>query len=434
MLTHRRVAAGSVRRQCVGRALYEIVGRGSATMKKSDWRAPALRGFSLLEILVVIGLITFLTGALIVVLPRFSATAKIAATRATISKVDELLNDRINGFIRWQQTQNQMAGNNPPNYVVSAGYTTQYNQNPPLYQLLAAKAAFRTAFPQNFSELTTTPSYNASLHNPVTESAACLYMILTQAAVFDTEPPAAGSLQGVEVADTDHDGLMEVVDAWGQPLRFYRWPTRLFRPFNPKIPNPPTPGVTISTPYWHYLESAPAATPASILVSTAPRAPIYPWSATTVYNAGQYIQPATLPPGDLMMYQCTVTGGATSGTSGSSEPNWSSAMGTGTSPSSGVDGNITWVAVVDPLTIDSDDPNGLASSNLINESSAGTFHTWATYHVPLIVSCGPDGALGLFEPVDAPNYGTLAQPQYDSSGVFVLDALGDDITNHQQGH
>ena len=48
----------------------------------------------------------------------------------------------------------------------------------------------------------------------MTESAACLYMILTQAAVFDTEPPAAADLKGVEVADTDNDGLLEVVDAW----------------------------------------------------------------------------------------------------------------------------------------------------------------------------------------------------------------------------
>ena len=30
-----------------------------------------------------------------------------------------------------------------------------------------------------------------------------------------------------EVADTDDDGLLEFVDAWGEPLRFYRWPTRM---------------------------------------------------------------------------------------------------------------------------------------------------------------------------------------------------------------
>ena len=32
------------------------------------------------------------------------------------------------------------------------------------------------------------------------------------------------------VADIDADGLIELLDGWGQPLRFYRWPTRLVRP------------------------------------------------------------------------------------------------------------------------------------------------------------------------------------------------------------
>src|SRR5262249_17242527 len=27
-----------------------------------------------------------------------------------------------------------------------------------------------------------------------------------------------------EVKDTDGDGLMEFIDAWGEPLQFYRWP------------------------------------------------------------------------------------------------------------------------------------------------------------------------------------------------------------------
>lgn len=33
-----------------------------------------------------------------------------------------------------------------------------------------------------------------------------------------------------EVQDTDHDGLPEFVDAWGQPLQFYRWPTAYTSP------------------------------------------------------------------------------------------------------------------------------------------------------------------------------------------------------------
>jgi prepilin-type N-terminal cleavage/methylation domain-containing protein len=380
-------------------------------------------GFSLIEVLVVMGIIAFLTAAIVVVMPRLANASKVAATKATIKKVDELLNDRINGFVRWIQTQNTQAGNNPPPYVINAGYgTTQYQQNPALYQILGAKYWFRKFFPQYFSEITPTPVYNASVHKQVTESAACLYLILTQASVFDTDPLAAAELRGLEVADTDGDGLMEVVDAWGQPLRYYRWPTRLFRPAS---------SGNVSTPNWNNLESAPAPTPASLLVSTALRGPIFQWAANTTYSAGQTIQPAAVPPGDVMMYQCTLSGGATSGTSGGSQPNWSSAMGAGTSPSSGLDGNITWVAVLDPLAIDGDDPNGLASSTYINESGPQYYHTWATYHIPLIVSCGSDGLLGLYEPYDTSNFGTLAQPQYATGGGFDLNDMYDNITNHQ---
>ena len=29
------------------------------------------------------------------------------------------------------------------------------------------------------------------------------------------------------IQDTDNDGLPEIVDEWGNPVRFYRWPTDL---------------------------------------------------------------------------------------------------------------------------------------------------------------------------------------------------------------
>jgi prepilin-type N-terminal cleavage/methylation domain-containing protein len=386
-----------------------------------------LRGFSLIEILVVLGIIAFLTAAIVVVMPRLGNASKVAATQATIKKVDELLNDRINGFNRWINTQNTLAGNNAPSYVVAAGNGTLWSQNPPLYQFLSAKIAFRASFPQNFSELTTTPSYNTSLHKPQTESAACLYIILTQSAVFDTEPPAAGDLKGVEIADTDGDGLMEIVDAWGQPLRFYRWPTRLFRP----APSGSVTQAQIGIKYCNNFLPIPAPTPSSILVPDEPRQPLTQWTANTAYTKGQIIQPATIVQGtpasnNVFMYTCT-----TPGTSGGTEPTW------GTS-ANGVtnDATVAWTASLDPLAIDSDDPNGLATSSLINESSPSNFHTWGTYHVPLIVSCGTDGVLGLYEPYDTTNFGTLAQPTFantttDPSG-FARDALYDNITNHQK--
>jgi len=390
---------------------------------------PAARGFSLIEILVVLGIIAFLTAAIVVVLPRVANASKIAATQATIKKVDELLNDRMNGFVRWIQTQNTVAAGNPPGYVLSAQYGTQWTQNPQnrqVYQFLSAKTVFQKAFPQNFQEAGSklTPT-NPSAHKQVTESAACLYLILTTAGVFDTEPPAAGDLKGVEVADTDGDGLLEVVDAWGNPLQFYRWPTRLFRPA-------PTAGTVtqaqLGITNCNNFVPAPAPSPASLLVRDEPHMPLAQWAANTTYSLGAIIQPKTIVQGtpsanNVFMYTCT-----TAGASGGTEPTWGTSANATTT-----DGSVTWTASVDPLAIDSDDPNGLATPSLINESQPSMFHTWGTYHVPLIVSCGTDGALGLFEPYDATNFGTLAQPQFDTtdSTGFARNAMYDNITNHQ---
>jgi prepilin-type N-terminal cleavage/methylation domain-containing protein len=400
---------------------------------KSRRQTPdAKAGFSLIEVLVVIGLIAFLTAAVVVVMPRVANASKVAATRATIKKVDELLNDRINGFVRWIQTQNTVAAGNPPSYIA-----TQYlslwpqKQNQQLCQFLSAKIAFQSAFPQNFSEAGTklTPT-NPSMHKQVTESAACLYLILTTAGVFDTEPPAAGDLRGLEVADTDGDGLLEIVDAWGNPLQFYRWPTRLFRPV------PPSGSVTqaqFGIQYCNNFAPAPAPTPASILVPDGPRPPLAQWTPTFNYSVGAIIQPATIVQGtpttnNVMMYTCTV-----GGTSGGTEPTWGTTAGGPTT-----DGGVTWQASLDPLAIDSDDPNGLSLPTQVDELGTPAFpplHTWGTYHVTLIVSAGTDGALGLYQPWDYKNFGTLAQPEFDTTTTppsFARDAMYDNITNHQK--
>lgn len=61
-------------------------------------------------------------------------------------------------------------------------------------------------------------------HEAPTASAECLYMILARAARIGTSSLDPADLTSGEVTDTDDDGLPEFVDAWGNPLRFYRLP------------------------------------------------------------------------------------------------------------------------------------------------------------------------------------------------------------------
>ena len=66
-------------------------------------------------------------------------------------------------------------------------------------------------------------------HTHITARSEMLYALLVEG------PRTAGlglqprRLHGQEVQDTDNDGLPEFVDAWGQPLQFFRWP--LLYPF-----------------------------------------------------------------------------------------------------------------------------------------------------------------------------------------------------------
>jgi prepilin-type N-terminal cleavage/methylation domain-containing protein len=414
-------------------------------------------GFSLIEILVVIGLIAFLTAALVAVIPRVGNAAKVASTKATIKKVDEMLNDRVNGFRRWIQKQDQLAAGNAPSYVTNSPFASTFASNPVQARALAVKYAFRLYFPQVFSEFQTPINPPAS-HQRVTESSECLYQFLTNGPLFDTEPPSAADLKAIETADTDGDGLPEIVDGWGQPLRFYRWPTRLVRPaaFSPTnlpLAPPTSPPASLASPgqidevFQPSTTAIPVFVPPSplglLMPGAAPRPSLPVWASTHQYVVGnQVVSGQSSGTAFSVIYQCVVAG-----TSGGSSPFTGPTPVVGSTVQEGTSTpNLTWQVLPDPLSIDPDDPYGVAATAISETSSASsgisplTPNTWS---VPLVVSCGLDGNLGLYEPYDTANFGTLAQPQLspvvagtpptptDPSG-FNRDPMTDNITNHQQ--
>ncbi len=196
--------------------------------------------------LVVVGLIAFLTAAIVAVIPRVANASKVAATKATIKKVDEMLNDRINGFRRWIQKQDQMAGTGSPPYVCDAVRLTPAwfweAGSKPLdgsQSLAASKDSRRKApsprlyFPQSYGEVSTTVHFGKrtcprhSGHPKASECGMSVSDPDVKEAVFDTEPPSAADLKAIETADTDHDGIPEGRRRLGTPAAsFYRWPTR----------------------------------------------------------------------------------------------------------------------------------------------------------------------------------------------------------------
>lgn len=55
------------------------------------------------------------------------------------------------------------------------------------------------------------------------DSAECLYMIM--ATSFVGGVPAISMIPSSNIGDVDNDGLLEILDGWGTPIGFSRWPT-----------------------------------------------------------------------------------------------------------------------------------------------------------------------------------------------------------------
>ncbi|MGI9460069.1 MAG: type II secretion system protein [Pirellulales bacterium] len=82
---------------------------------------------------------------------------------------------------------------------------------------------------------------NLTLNSPealANQGAECLYLIM--ATSFVGGSPALEAIPASNIGDTDSDGLREILDGWGNPLGFIRWPVGYFDPelsIDPTIPD-----------------------------------------------------------------------------------------------------------------------------------------------------------------------------------------------------
>jgi prepilin-type N-terminal cleavage/methylation domain-containing protein len=179
-------------------------------------------GFTLIELLVVIGIILLMITLLAVTFGGMFGTARAKATRGTIEKVNSLINDRMENI-------NLSMENGELRKLVLADKFSPGGEE--LAKIKVRKQAYKKAFPQSWAEITPTPTYAASnTVNAAADSSEVLYYVLTRAPLFGAPSVGTDSFVSNELGDTDGDGLLEFVDGWERPLRFYRWPTRLVRP------------------------------------------------------------------------------------------------------------------------------------------------------------------------------------------------------------
>ena len=66
------------------------------------------------------------------------------------------------------------------------------------------------------------------------QGAECLYLILSTS--FVGGQPAIGAIPQSNIGDTDDDGMLEILDGWGRPLQYVRWPVGFTPSQNPIVP------------------------------------------------------------------------------------------------------------------------------------------------------------------------------------------------------
>jgi len=317
-------------------------------------------GFSLTEVLVVIGVISLLMAVSVGVLRNAVGLARQRQTEATILKIHGLVQQRVEAFHRAVDRLNLTASKQKLKLNFNQTYGNATNvylyDNSKVLDVLVKKQLFQSRFPQNFSERNLSSSSTLpppTPHNPNTQSAALLYWLLTNSEVFGVPPVDEGEFSSSEVQDTDGDGLSEFVDGWGRPLRFYRCPTQLFRP-----------GIKQGTGAGALTSTNLASIDRDYVRTVWSGLPAHPpedINGNGVLDAGEDLNGN----GQLDNYD------------------------------------------IDPLVRDPDDPTSqmylVASSDSSGTIMAGfqnLFNTPATFNAFLIISAGPDGVLGMHEPFD----------------------------------
>lgn len=202
------------------------------------------RGFTILEMMIVCAIILILISLTAGAALRFMDVQRKRNTELTLSKLDSGLRQHWNAVISSAKDEAI-----PPAISTLAG-------NDARARVIYIKLRLLQEFPTSFSEATNPaggllqprPSYQVALQGKTltgvtgvnagaiaanklaAESSACLYLALQQdrnGTRFNVD-----SLLTSREVKTDPSGVKYIVDEWGTPLGFFRWPSG-----NPEITN-----------------------------------------------------------------------------------------------------------------------------------------------------------------------------------------------------
>ena len=147
------------------------------------------------------------------------------------------------------------------------------------------------------------PTFTLSSPGALTnQGAECLFLIMSTSYVGGT--PAIDAIPISNIADTDGDGLNEILDGWGEPLEFIRWPVGYFDPELSIDTTVPDDFDLFRADYYYVADLSPMGTTFAVPldVNSGPTALASPWSIRPLVfskgankQAGIAINPWTSP-------------------------------------------------------------------------------------------------------------------------------------------
>ena len=192
------------------------------------------RGFTLVELLVMIVIIGILSSLVLGGLFLAQEKAKATRTRALVTRLNQAIMARMESYrtrrlpistsasnqydaaiVRRQMIRDLMRMEMPDRWTdVSDGHITP--GMPALWRPALSAAYFRR-YDNNVNEAGVSMA-----PTDLEQNAECLYLIITMGGL-DEEASALDRFRHEDVEDTDQDGVPEFVDGWGNPIRFLRW-------------------------------------------------------------------------------------------------------------------------------------------------------------------------------------------------------------------
>jgi prepilin-type N-terminal cleavage/methylation domain-containing protein len=211
----------------------------------------ARAAFTLIELLVVMVVIAILSSMVLAALYSANESAKLSKTKATIAKIHAHLAERWDSY-RTRRLPLRMIGPQVQNFAqvrLQALWMLQRLEMPDDYSEIFENGdvanggrfdptAAPGGLPVIFENLkgnalqeayfrTVRGAYNtlvlsgrtdaATLITGPNASAECLYLTIALGADEDVR------LTDGELGDTDQDGIKEIIDGWGRPIRWIRW-------------------------------------------------------------------------------------------------------------------------------------------------------------------------------------------------------------------